>query len=76
MTSASAAPASGFLTTGQAAARIGASAQYVRTLIHGGCLEAIDISKGKRPSFRVSEAAVVKFLAERAVGSSSEAPAA
>lgn len=76
MTSASAAPASGYLTTGQAATRIGASAQYVRALIHSGLLEAIDISKGKRPSFRVPEAAVAEFLAARTVASIPEAPAA
>ncbi|MGW4075972.1 hypothetical protein ACWELB_21085 [Streptomyces asiaticus] len=76
MTSASAAPASGYLTTGQAAARIGATSQYVRALIRGGLLEAIDISKGVRPTFRVPEAAVAKFLAERTVAPAPEAPAA
>lgn len=69
MTPTSAAPASGYLTTGQAAARIGASTQYVRSLIHAGHLDAINISKGPRPRFRVAEASVIKFLAERAVHS-------
>lgn len=67
MTPSSAAPASGYLTTGQVAARIGATPQYVRGLIHAGTLDAINIGKGVRPSFRIPESAVAQFLQDRAV---------
>lgn len=70
MTPASAAPTSGYLTTGQAASRIGATPQYVRELIRAGRLQAIDISNGGRPSFRVSEASVEKFLHDATVSPS------
>lgn len=61
------APVSGYLTTGQVAARIGATSQYVRELIHAGSLAAIDIGKGARSRFRVSEASVEQFLRDSAV---------
>ena len=67
MTSTSAAPTSGYLTTGQAASLIGATSNYVRELIHAGLLDAIDIGKGDRPRFRVEAASVEKFLRDRVV---------
>lgn len=67
MTPTPAAPMSGYLTTGQAASRIGATPQYVRELIRTGRLQAIDISNGGRPSFRVSETSVEQFLRDAAV---------
>lgn len=67
MTPIPAAPTSGYLTTGQAAARIGATSNYVRELIRTGRLQAIDISKGARPSFRVAEKSVEQFLADSIV---------
>lgn len=67
MTPMPAAPVSGYLTTGQAAARIGATPQYIRELIHAGSLAAIDIGKGARARFRVSELSVEKFLLDAAV---------
>jgi len=63
-----AAPASGYLTTGQAAARIGSTPQHVRGLIRAGAIEAIDIAKGRvRPRFRIPEAAVAQYLAAATV---------
>lgn len=67
MTSTPAASASGYLTTGEAATRIGATSQYVRDLIRAGALEAIDISTGGRAVYRVAEASLVKFLTDRTV---------
>lgn len=67
MTSMPAASASGYLTTGEAATRIGATSQYVRELIRAGALDAIDISNGGRAVYRVAEASVAKFLTDRAV---------
>ncbi|MER7623916.1 hypothetical protein [Streptomyces sp. NPDC126503] len=55
------------MTTGQAGARIGATSNYVRELIRAGRIEAIDISTGTRPSYRVSEESLAKFLRERIV---------
>lgn len=76
MTSISAAPASGYLTTGEAGSRIGATSNYVRELIHGGHLDAIDIGTGDRPRFRVAAASVEQFLANRVVTPSSKAEVA
>lgn len=67
MTSTSAAPTSGYLTTGQAGERIGATSNYICELIRAGVLDAIDIGKGSRPRFRVAVASVDKFLRDRAV---------
>ncbi|GFH34318.1 hypothetical protein [Streptomyces pacificus] len=67
MTPSSAAPVSGYLTTGEAGARIGATSNYVRELIRAGHLDAIDIGTGDRSRFRVAIASVDQFLAERAV---------
>ncbi|MET7956348.1 hypothetical protein AB0I87_18640 [Streptomyces sp. NPDC049952] len=67
MTSTPAAPMSGYITTGQAAARIGSTPQYIRELVHGGHLDAIDIGTGERSRFRVDGASVERFLAARAV---------
>lgn len=67
MTPTPAAPVSGYITTGQAAARIGSTPQYVRELVHAGHLDAIDIGTGERSRFRVSGSSVEKFLADRAV---------
>lgn len=67
MTPSSAAPVSGYITPGEAGARIGATSNYVRELIRAGHLDAIDIGKGSRPRFRVTAASVDKFLADRAV---------
>lgn len=67
MTSTSAAPVSGFLTTGEAASRIGSTSQYVRELIHSGHLDAIDIGTGGRPRFRVAVDSVDRFLRARVV---------
>lgn len=67
MTSSSAAPVSGYLTTRQAGERIGATSNYVRELIHAGHLDAIDIGTGERPRFRVAASSVEKFLRDRAV---------
>lgn len=67
MTPMPAAPVSGYLTTGQAAVRIGATPQYVRELIHAGSLTAIDIGKGARARFRVAEASIEQFLRDVAV---------
>lgn len=67
MTSTSAAPASGYLSTGEVGARIGATSQYVRELIHAGVFDAIDIGIGDRARFRVSADSVAKFLRDRAV---------
>jgi excisionase family DNA binding protein len=64
-----AASASGYLTTGEAASRIGATSQYVRDLIRAGALEAIDISNGGRAVYRVAESSIAKFLTDRAVRS-------
>ncbi|MGW7053103.1 helix-turn-helix domain-containing protein [Streptomyces sp. NPDC054887] len=75
MTSASAAPVSGFLTTGQVADRIGATSQYVRELIHSGVLDAIDIGIGDRPRFRVSAESVARFLTDRVVTPAAKAVA-
>ncbi|MFG3510225.1 hypothetical protein ACGF5F_32535 [Streptomyces sp. NPDC047821] len=75
MTSTSAAPTSGFITTGQAASRIGSTSQYVRELIHAGHLDAIDIGIGERPRFRVSAESVTRFLRSRAVTPSPKAVA-
>lgn len=36
----------------------------VRELIRAGHLEAMDVSRGKRPSYRISPRAVEKFKAE------------
>ncbi|MER6350614.1 helix-turn-helix domain-containing protein [Streptomyces sp. NPDC001634] len=63
MTSASVAPTGDYLTTGEAAKRIGGTPQHVRELIKSGRLEAIDIAKGNgRPRFRIAEAALAEFL--------------
>lgn len=67
MTSTPAAPKSGFVTTGEAASRIGSTSQYVRELIHAGHLDAIDIGIGDRSRFRVSADSVDRFLRARAV---------
>ncbi|WP_405769249.1 helix-turn-helix domain-containing protein [Actinacidiphila glaucinigra] len=68
MTPTSAAPASGYLTTGQAAARIGSTPQHVRGLIRAGAIQAIDIAKGQiRPRFRIPVAAVDQYLAAATV---------
>lgn len=68
MTFASAAHPGGFLTTGEAAQRIGGTPQHVRQLIKTGRLAAIDIAKGHgRPRFRISEAALAEFLRDAAV---------
>jgi excisionase family DNA binding protein len=67
MTSTPAAPKSGFITTGEAASRIGSTSQYVRELIHAGHLEAIDIGSGDRSRFRVSADSVDRFLRARVV---------
>lgn len=67
MTSTPAAPASGYLSTGEAGARIGATSQYVRELIHSGVFDAIDIGIGNRSRFRVSAESVERFLRDRAV---------
>ena len=67
MTPASAAPKSGFITTGEAASRIGSTSQYVRELIHAGHLDAIDIGTGDRPRFRVAVDSVDRFLRTRVV---------
>ncbi|MGW9245773.1 hypothetical protein [Streptomyces badius] len=67
MTPAPAAPMSGYITTGQAAARIGSTPQYVRELIHAGHFDAIDIGTGERARFRVTAESVEKFLTARAV---------
>lgn len=67
MTSTSAAPASGYLSTGEVGARIGATSQYVRELIHAGVFEAIDIGVGERSRYRVATDSVAKFLRDRAV---------
>ncbi|MFJ4738734.1 excisionase family DNA-binding protein [Streptomyces sp. NPDC088775] len=67
MTSTPAAPMSGYITTGQAAARIGSTPQYIRELVHAGHLAAIDIGTGERSRFRVSSSSVEKFLADRVV---------
>lgn len=67
MTPTPAAPVSGYITTGQAAARIGSTSQYVRELVHAGHLDAIDIGTGERSRFRVAGASVERFLAERTV---------
>ncbi|WP_329616442.1 excisionase family DNA-binding protein [Streptomyces brevispora] len=67
MTPTPAAPMSGYITTGQAAARIGSTSQYVRELVHAGHLAAIDIGTGERSRFRVTVASVEKFLADRVV---------
>ncbi|MET9517445.1 hypothetical protein [Streptomyces sp. NPDC002994] len=75
MTPTPAAPVSGFLTTGQAAARIGATSNYVRELIHSGVLDAIDIGIGDRPRFRVSAESVARFLCDRVVTPSGKAVA-
>jgi excisionase family DNA binding protein len=67
MTPASAAPKSGFITTGEAASRIGSTSQYVRELIHAGHLDAIDIGIGDRSRFRVSADSIDRFLQARVV---------
>lgn len=67
VTSTPAASASGYLTTGEAATRIGVTSQYVRDLIRAGALEAIDISTGGRAVYRVAEASLAKFLTDRTV---------
>ncbi|MFD7609687.1 excisionase family DNA-binding protein [Streptomyces sp. NPDC059828] len=67
MTPTSAAPASGYLTTGQAASLIGSTSNYVRELIHAGHLDAIDIGTGDRPRFRVAAESIDKFKTARAV---------
>lgn len=72
MTPTSAAPASGYITTGEAGTRIGATSNYVCGLIRAGHLDAIDISKGSRPRFRVTAASVEKFLAARVVPKQAE----
>lgn len=61
--SASAAPAGGYLTTGEVATRIGSTPQHVRRLIEAGHLDAINIARGSiRPRFRVPQSAVVDYL--------------
>ena len=73
MTSASVAPTGDYLTTGQAARRIGGTPQHVRQLLKSGRLAAIDIAKGDgRPRFRVSEAALAEFLRAAAVTTTTE----
>ncbi|MGW2223838.1 helix-turn-helix domain-containing protein [Streptomyces formicae] len=73
MTSASAAPAGGYLTTGQAAHRIGGTPQHVRRLIKSGRLAAIDIANGGgRPRFRIAEAVIEDFLRDVAVSPTEE----
>jgi excisionase family DNA binding protein len=72
VTPTSAAPTSGYLTTRQVADRIGATSQYVRELIRIGALDAIDLGHGPRASFRISEASVARFLADRAVRPTSD----
>lgn len=67
VTSMPAASASGYLTTGEAATRIGATSQYVRELIRAGALDAIDISNGGRAVYRVSETSIAKFVTDRRV---------
>ncbi|WP_127468697.1 excisionase family DNA-binding protein [Streptomyces sp. B27] len=67
MTPTPAAPMSGYLTTGQAASRIGSTTQYVRELIHAGHFDAIDIGTGERARFRVTAESVEKFLTARTV---------
>lgn len=68
MTFASAAPTGGFLTTREAAKRIGGTPQHVRQLIKSGRLAAIDIAKGDiRPRFRIAEAALADFLRDAVV---------
>lgn len=67
MTPTPAAPMSGYITTGQAAARIGSTPQYVRELIHAGHFDAIDIGTGERARFRVTAESVEKFLTARTV---------
>ncbi|WP_329143500.1 helix-turn-helix domain-containing protein [Streptomyces sp. NBC_01456] len=68
MTPSSAAPVSDYLTTGQAAKRIGSTPQHIRELIRIGAIEAINIAKGSvRPRFRIAEEAVEAFLRDAAV---------
>lgn len=67
MTPLPAALTSGYLTTRQAADRIGVTPNYVRELIRAGALNAIDIGSGTRPTFRVAGESVESFRRERAV---------
>lgn len=67
MTPTPAAPMSGYITTGQAAARIGSTPQYVRELIQAGHFDAIDIGTGQRARFRVTADSVERFLVARIV---------
>lgn len=61
-------PPDGFVTTGQAAERIGSTPQHVRHLIRTGRLPAIDIARGGgRPRFRISEVDFAEFLRSAAV---------
>lgn len=53
------------LTTRQAAAELGVSDRYVRSVIAAGTLEAIDIGTGgARPTFRISHEALAAFVGE------------
>jgi excisionase family DNA binding protein len=73
VTSASAAPVGGYLTTREIAERLGGTPQHVRQLIKSGRLQAIDIAKGHgRPRFRIAQAALADFLRDAAVNYPSE----
>ena len=55
------------LTTHIVAKRLGITKNYVRRLISEGILEAIDISLGEVPRYRISEEDYQKFKESRLV---------
>ncbi|WP_430735156.1 helix-turn-helix domain-containing protein [Halodesulfovibrio aestuarii] len=56
-----------YLSTKEVAARLSVSIKWVQQAIVAGELPASNMSKGKRPSYRVSEDDLTAFMESRAV---------
>lgn len=53
-----------WLTPSQVGERLDLDADTVRQLIRDGHLKAMDVSRGRRPSYRVSHAEVDRYIEE------------
>lgn len=56
-----------YLSTKEVAARLSVSTKWVRAAIAAGELTAVNVSKGKRAVYRVSEAVLTDFMEARTV---------
>lgn len=56
-----------YLSTKEVADRLSVSTKWVRAAIVTGELPAVNVSKGKRPVYRVSETVLANFMNARAV---------